>query len=119
MTDIRKDFTRTAQDLTKVGKDAAYVAIGLGVLGFQKAQVRRRELLAQLERQPGSPFADARKEVVKALKELDRNLSDVIERADATLEPIEQRLPAGAQTIVQQARVARDQLRTYFTSLAA
>jgi hypothetical protein len=30
-------------------KNAAYVAIGFGVIGFQKAQVRRRELTKQLE----------------------------------------------------------------------
>ena len=31
-------------DLPKTLKDAAYVTIGLGVIGFQKAQVRRQEL---------------------------------------------------------------------------
>jgi hypothetical protein len=30
-------------DVNKTLKDAAYVALGFGVLGFQKAQVRRRE----------------------------------------------------------------------------
>ena len=35
-------------DLSKTLKDAAYVAVGFGVLAFQKAQVRRRELEKQL-----------------------------------------------------------------------
>jgi hypothetical protein len=38
-------------DLRKIATDAAYVAVGLGVLGFQRAQVRRRELQHQLETQ--------------------------------------------------------------------
>ena len=41
-------------DVTKTLKDAAYVVIGLGVLGFQKVQVRRNELTKQL----GQPKAD-------------------------------------------------------------
>jgi hypothetical protein len=31
-------------DVNKTLKDAAYIALGFGVLGFQKAQVRRREM---------------------------------------------------------------------------
>ena len=122
MPDVRKDFQKAAGDLTKVVQDAAYVAIGLGIMGFQQAQVRRKEMLDQIERQRSlidAPMGDARKEFAKAVKELDRNLSVVIERFDASLEPISERLPAAAQVIVQQARDARDQLRGYLTSLAA
>jgi hypothetical protein len=32
-------------------KDAAYVAVGFSVLGFQRAQVRRRELTRQLRKE--------------------------------------------------------------------
>ncbi len=39
----------TVSDITKTVKDAAYVAVGFGVLAFQRAQVRRRELEQQLE----------------------------------------------------------------------
>jgi hypothetical protein len=34
--------------VSAVASDALYVAIGLGVLGFQRLQVRRREIEAQL-----------------------------------------------------------------------
>jgi hypothetical protein len=37
MSDVRKTLT-----------DAGYIAIGLGVMGFQQAQVRRRELQERL-----------------------------------------------------------------------
>jgi hypothetical protein len=38
-------------DLTKTVKDAVYIAVGLGVLGFQRAQVRRVEFMRELESQ--------------------------------------------------------------------
>jgi hypothetical protein len=31
-------------DLTNLAKDAAYVSVGLGVIAFQRLQVRRNEL---------------------------------------------------------------------------
>lgn len=37
-----------AIDLRKTVTDAGYIAIGAGVLGFQQAQVRRREIQTQL-----------------------------------------------------------------------
>ncbi|MDQ1402019.1 MAG: hypothetical protein QOG03_335 [Actinomycetota bacterium] len=36
-------------DLTTLAKDAAYVAVGFGVIGLQRAQVRRVELTKQLD----------------------------------------------------------------------
>lgn len=35
---------------TAVARDAAYVTVGFGVLGFQQLQVRRRELESRIER---------------------------------------------------------------------
>jgi hypothetical protein len=40
-------------DLRKLATDAVYVTVGLGVLGFQRAQVRRRELQQQVGAQLG------------------------------------------------------------------
>ena len=42
------DVSKAAADLNQVVKEGAYVAVGLGVLGFQRAQVRRVELTKQL-----------------------------------------------------------------------
>jgi hypothetical protein len=36
-------------DLRKSATDAAYIAVGVGVLGYQQAQVRRREAQAKLQ----------------------------------------------------------------------
>jgi hypothetical protein len=38
-------------DIPKTVQDAAYVTVGVGVLAFQQAQVRRREAQADLEAQ--------------------------------------------------------------------
>ena len=48
MPDISKDITKAANDVANVAKDAAYVVIGAGVLGFQRAQVQRQELRKRL-----------------------------------------------------------------------
>lgn len=42
-------FTQLVEPLPKLARDAAYVAVGFGVLSFQRAQVRRRELRKRLE----------------------------------------------------------------------
>ena len=45
------DVEKAANDFNNALKEAAYVAVGLGVLGFQRAQVQRVELTKQLEAQ--------------------------------------------------------------------
>lgn len=54
--------------LVRLARDAAYVAVGFGVLGLQRAQVRRRELRKRLEglasqlAAGGAPVVDHRPE---------------------------------------------------------
>lgn len=113
MADIRQDFTRTTQDLTRIAQDAAYVAIGLGVLGVQKAQVARRELMEQIDKQAKvgeNPFADVRTQLAKAWKEIDKSVDQLIERADDAFEPFADRLPDPAKDVVKQVREVRDQV---------
>lgn len=43
-------------DLTNAAKEAAYVSVGLGVIAFQRLQVRRNELTKALS----TPVAEAR-----------------------------------------------------------
>jgi hypothetical protein len=47
----RIDINKAAADVNNAVKEGVYVAIGLGVLGFQRAQVQRVELTKQLEAQ--------------------------------------------------------------------
>ncbi len=44
------------EDLANVAKDAAYVSVGLGVIAFQRLQVRRNELAKAL----GTPLGDTK-----------------------------------------------------------
>ena len=48
------DVEKAAAEFNNAVKEAAYVAVGLGVLGFQRAQVQRVELMKQLEAQLSS-----------------------------------------------------------------
>jgi hypothetical protein len=45
------DMNKAAADFNNALKEGAYIAVGLGVLGFQRAQVRRVELAKQLKAQ--------------------------------------------------------------------
>ena len=42
------DINKVAAEFNEALKDGAYVALGLGVLGFQRAQVQRVEAIFQL-----------------------------------------------------------------------
>ena len=101
-------------DLTKSLKDALYVAVGLGVLGFQRAQVRRVELTKQLDASRGqldTQLTEARTQIVKVARTLEERLDE-----------IEDKLPPQAKELVKQARLvareAQDQLRGRFESAA-
>jgi methyl-accepting chemotaxis protein len=79
MPDFPTNLTNTANDITTVAKDAGYVAVGLGVIGFQKAQVQRQELLKRL----GDPRSDiearlneVRSDVTKAVHDVTKAVSD-------------------------------------------
>ena len=51
------DIDRAASEINNALKEAAYIAVGLGVLGFQRAQVRRVEAASSSR---GSPTPSAR-----------------------------------------------------------
>lgn len=69
-------------DVTSAVKDAAYVTVGLGVIAFQRFQVRRNELAKAI----GAQAEEARGavEVVTAL--VGERLKAVEERVGATFE---------------------------------
>ncbi len=116
------DINDIAAEVTKGAKETAYVLVGLGVLGFQKAQVRRRELVDLAKKQfpeVEAPLMDARGEVAKRVKELDAVIEEVVGRIETTLQPVEQRLPATAQALISQAKEVRTQLRGYVLSTLA
>ena len=109
-------------DVARALRDAAYTAVGFGVLGFQRAQVRRRELTSQLQTQRPeieSQLAQARGQLADLARDLERRvepaLVDVSERVEPLLDQIEARLPAQARgswaQFRQAARQTREQLQ--------
>jgi ElaB/YqjD/DUF883 family membrane-anchored ribosome-binding protein len=112
--------------MTNTLKEAAYVTVGLGVLGFQKAQVRRVELTRQLEegrKQLGSQFADATQtleaqiaELTKLIKtlaaDLDARIAPVRSVVEESLGSLEVRLPPQTRAFVEQARATAKETET-------
>ena len=120
---------KLTDDLMGLARDAAYVAIGLGVLGFQRAQVERVALRKKLE-EADLPVEDivagvragvsrqlaitdqvaagVRSEVARQMATVDQWVERTTQVVEATLEPFEDRLPAPARQI---ARTAHDQVR--------
>lgn len=111
-----KDIT---DEISRTARDAAYVVVGLGVLGVQRAQVRRQELvkrLAEPRAQVETTLGDVRGELARRVKDVDEQVESVIIRLEEAWEPIEEKLPGQARSLLQQARSqakeARHQIRT-------
>jgi len=115
-------------------KDAAYVAVGLGVIGFQKAQVRRREITKQLDARTEQLRArlEERTKVVQdtvgsllkqRLDDLDKGIEAALDQVGERLEMVEPTLPEPAQQITRQvytqAREVRSQIRSLIGKYAA
>ncbi len=132
MPEINTDLAKTAKDIAAVAKDATYVVIGAGVLGFQQAQVQRQELLKRLS-DPKSGIEDrvaavrsdlsgAFHNVDSKVDEMMERVEEIIERVEAVFAPFEDRLPSQARDLAKQAHAqakdARSQLRTMIPSVA-
>jgi ribosome recycling factor len=133
MPDINTDITKAAKDIANVAKDATFVVIGAGVLGFQQAQVQRRELVAKLQ-DPSSNISErvtaVRGDLNEAVKNVDAKVEDLMDRAEELIErieavfaPFEDRLPTQARDIAkqahEQAKDARTQIRNMRPTTAA
>ena len=123
-------------EVTKVIKDAAYIAIGFGVLTVQKAQVQRRGLEQQLRTQASDAKGQLDKvtgdatdqweklacTVEDRIKLIEERIADLEERIDAVLDDVEAKLPEQAADLVKQARTvakdARGQVRSIVTRAA-
>lgn len=109
------DLTETT---TGFARDAFYVTVGAGVLAFQKAQVRRREIqkladgrLDDAREQAEKSFQAAKSQldtvntlVEDRVKLVEERLGALEERLESVLGEIEDRLPEQARDLVKQAR---------------
>ena len=143
MPDRNPDLNAVAADVARAARDVAYVAVGAGVLGFQRAQVHRHELgkrlaTARAAMADGTASTDGAGEPVSglcgAIHALDKVVDDTVEGlvtwVEATVTPLEERLPEPGRTVAKQAhlvakqahvqaREARSQLRDRITGLAS
>ena len=104
--------------VTDAARDAFYIAVGAGVIGFQKLQVQRVELTkavtAQLDDAKGTAnesLATAKAQLDSAsdlvedrVKLLEERLSSLEGRLESLLNQLEGRLPEQAKDLVKQAR---------------
>jgi len=90
-----------AEQLVGAAKDVAYVAIGFGVLTFQRAQVRRQELTKFVEARVGG---------------LDDRVAELEQQLDRMVDRVAGRLPEPAAGLVghahRTAKTARAQVRS-------
>lgn len=118
---------------TKAAKDAFYVTVGLGVMGFQQAKEGQEGLRAWFESQIAdgkAQFESFAKQLPKGfdgvskswesqVKQLEERLAALEERFEAILDSLQANLPEQAAELMKQARdaakTARAQLKDLVT----
>jgi hypothetical protein len=90
-----------AAELARRARDAAYVAVGLGVLGFQRAQVARHELLREDHVDEG--VARARREIATGAQRVSELLDSARALLSSQLEPLGAQLPEPARGLASKA----------------
>jgi hypothetical protein len=112
------NITTLSKGVTDLARDAAYVAVGLGVLGYQRAQVQRIELknkLAKdfsLDSRLGDVRTNVRDGVSKGIKQIDDLAETAANFVESTMQPIEERLPASVSQLTTKAREQAREVRT-------
>jgi hypothetical protein len=111
--------------IAKLTRDAAYVAVGLGVLGLQRTQVQRQAIqrrvrAGELEEAVEDVVAGLRAGLTRGVQQADAVVEATIVQLESSLEPLEQQLPPPVRELVALAharvREARCQLRQAVTS---
>ena len=98
------DVDKAAAELNKALREAAYVAVGLGVIGLQKAQVQRVELTRQLESQVDT--AALRSQLSDLARSVDEAIIPIRGQLNEGLDRLEEALPATAREVVHTLRDA-------------
>jgi nitrate/nitrite-specific signal transduction histidine kinase len=117
MPDVTNNISTLSKGVTDLARDAAYVAVGLGVLAYQRAQVQRVELQKRLQNdgQIEQRIGDVRQGVAKGYRQVDELAESALQFVESTMQPIEERLPASVTQVTtkarEQAREVRIQIR--------
>ncbi len=93
------DINKAAAELNNALKESAYVALGLGVIGFQRAQVQRVELTKQLEAQleqlstlPTTINSQFEEYAQTARTQLNEQMSELSKRLEEVFGPVRAQL---------------------------
>jgi ElaB/YqjD/DUF883 family membrane-anchored ribosome-binding protein len=111
------NISTLSKGVTDLARDAAYVAVGLGVLGFQRAQVQRVELRSKLTKDFAldQRIQDVRAELTKGVKQLDDLFESAAQFVETSFQPLEEQLPPTVTQLTTkafgQAREVREQIR--------
>ena len=110
MPDVTTNISTLSKGVTDLARDAAYVAVGLGVLGYQRAQVQRVELQSRLSQDLSldQRMDDVRQGVAKGFQQIDGMAESAAHFVETTLQPLEEKLPP---TVSQLTSKAREQAR--------
>ncbi len=117
MPDVPTNLTNLSKGVTDLARDAAYVAVGLGVLGYQRAQVQRVELQNRLSKDLSldQRLVEVRQGVTKGIHQIDDLAESAVQFVETTLQPLEGRLPSSLTVVTtkarEQAREVRIQIR--------
>ena len=117
MPDVPTNITTLSKGVTDLARDAAYVAVGLGVLGYQRVQVQRVELQTRLSKDFSLDhhLGDVRQGVVKGIHQIDDLAETAVHFVETTLQPLEDKLPSSVSQVTtkakEQAREIRIQIR--------
>ena len=114
---VNTNLSTFSKGVTDLARDAAYVAVGLGVLGYQRVQVQRVELKNKLSQdlELDQRLGEVREGVAKGIHQIDDLAESATHFVESTLQPLEERLPASVTQLTtrarEQAREVRNQIR--------
>ena len=116
MPDVTSNINTLSKGVTDLARDAAYVAVGLGVLGYQRAQVERVDLQNRLSQDLAldQRIDGVRQSVAKGFAQIDDLAESAVHFVETTLQPIEEMLPP---TVTQLTAKAREQAREMRTQI--
>jgi hypothetical protein len=116
MPDVTSNINTLSKGVTDLARDAAYVAVGLGVLGYQRAQVERVDLQNRLSQDLAldQRIDGVRQSVAKGFAQIDDLAESAVHFVETTLQPIEEKLPP---TVTQLTAKAREQAREVRTQI--
>ena len=114
MPDVTTNISTLTKGVTDLARDAAYIAVGLGVLGYQRVQVQRVELKNKLSKDLAleQRLGEVRQGVARGFTQIDELTESATNFVESTLQPIEERLPTSVSQFTTRAREQAKEVRT-------